>query len=274
MNSLQNFEALAWLAEIGADEAVGDRPGLSQWQGKVSLSTPKALEPKLGLQSVRPAQVREKPAQATKTAVARAAAPISRVTASSLDELRAELERFEGCDLKQTAMNLVFADGNPQAKIMVIGDVPAEDEDRQGIPFVGASGQLLDRMLAAIGLDRTSVYLTNMVFWRPPGNRTPSEAEVAACLPFTRQHIALVDPKVLLVLGSNTAKNLLHCKESFAKVRGHWLEYTPLASGDPHKPIRCLPTYHPSYLLRQPASKRQVWADLLNFKKEINELSP
>lgn len=267
-------EALAWQIEIGADEAIGEVAGLMNWQRREAASAKPSVAPLRSVasgfgvrDSAAPAAIKKTPPQPT------VFTPSAPITATSLTELRAELERFEGCELKKTAMNMVFADGNPQADIMIVGDVPAEDEDRQGLPFVGASGQLLDKMLASIGLDRTAVYLTNLVFWRPPGNRTPSEAEIAACLPFTRQHIALVKPKLLVVMGATTAKNLLHSKETFVKMRGRWCDYVPVSGSTSLEPIRCLPTFHPSYLLRQPALKRQSWADLLCLMKEINELS-
>lgn len=196
------------------------------------------------------------------------------MTAASLDELKAALVVFEGCDLKQMAMNLVFADGNPEADIMIIGDVPAEEEDRQGLPFAGANGQLLDKMLASIGLDRTKVYLTNLVFWRPPGNRTPSEVEVAACLPFTQQHIRLKAPKLIILFGALTAKTLLRTKEPFSKLRGKWTDYAVTGAGAAEPmTVPCLPTYHPLYLMRQPSAKRQAWSDLLETKEKWADLS-
>jgi DNA polymerase len=191
--------------------------------------------------------------------------------ASSIAALREELLRFEGCALKKTAMNLVFADGNPASSVMFVGEAPGEDEDRQGVPFVGVSGKLLDRMLAAIGLDRTSVYISNILFWRPPGNRSPTDAETAACLPFAERHIALVQPKILVPLGGVAAKNLLRTKDGITRIRGRWTEYTPHLGREDTPPIRCLPMYHPAYLLRQPGAKRQAWKDLLLLKKGIDE---
>jgi len=196
---------------------------------------------------------------------------VSSVTASSIEDLKGELKRFEGCALKHTAMNLVFADGNPAAPVMFVGEAPGEDEDRRGQPFVGVSGKLLDRMLATIGLDRTNAYISNILFWRPPGNRSPTDAEIAACLPFAERHIALVQPKVLVLLGGVAAKSLLRTKEGITRLRGRWTEYTPHLGRSDIAPIRCLPTYHPAYLLRQPGAKRQAWSDLLLLKKGINE---
>jgi len=187
--------------------------------------------------------------------------------AATLEELQAALARFEGCDLRKTATNLVFADGNPASRVMLLGEAPGADEDRQGRPFVGVSGQLLDRMLAAIGLDRGSVYISNILFWRPPGNRTPTPAEVAACLPFVERHIQLVEPTHLLLLGALAAKTLVASNEGILKLRGRWFELQPL--GLP-APVPALATLHPAYLLRQPAQKRLAWRDLLAFRAALD----
>jgi DNA polymerase len=191
----------------------------------------------------------------------------SAATAKNLDDLRAELARFEGCGLKATATRLVFGDGNPGADVMFVGEAPGADEDRQGVPFVGRAGQLLDKMLASIRLDRSKVYIANVVPWRPPGNRTPTPLETAACLPFTRRQIALVDPKILVCLGAAAAQTLLGGKEGIMRLRGRWLTYT--AAG---KEIRAIAMLHPAYLLRQPAQKKLAWQDLRMLAKEINRL--
>jgi DNA polymerase len=182
------------------------------------------------------------------------------------------LLKFEGCALRHTAMNLVFADGNPEAPVMFIGEAPGEDEDRQGKPFVGVSGKLLDRMLAPIGLDRTNIYISNILFWRPPGNRSPTDSEIAACLPFAERHISLIKPKLLILLGGVAAKSLLRTKEGITRIRGRWTEYHPPLGSGLTEPIPCLPIYHPAYLLRQPAAKRQAWNDVLQLQKRINQL--
>ncbi|MCH9014045.1 MAG: uracil-DNA glycosylase, partial [Proteobacteria bacterium] len=187
--------------------------------------------------------------------------------AGTLDQLKAALAGFEGCALKQTAMNLVFADGNPKARLMIFGEGPGADEDRQGLPFVGVSGQLLDRMLAAIGLDRSSVYITNLLSWRPPGNRTPTSTEIAACLPFVERHIELVDPQVLLLAGGISAKTLLGRSEGILKLRGHWAHYQHAGMA---RPIPALASLHPAYLLRQPAQKRLAWRDFLALKEALD----
>jgi DNA polymerase len=185
-------------------------------------------------------------------------------SAATLKELRAILDRFEGCALRATAKQLVFADGNPQSRVMFVGEAPGRDEDIEGLPFVGVSGKLLDRMLAAIGLDRRSVYIANIVPWRPPGNRTPTPQEAAICLPFTLRQIELVNPDVLVCLGGPSAQTLLRFKEGIRKMRGRWF---PFHTGT--REIRALATFHPAYLLRTPLEKRLAWRDFLAIKKAL-----
>lgn len=186
----------------------------------------------------------------------------------TLDALKEALDGFTACPLKQTAKNLVFGDGNPQAKLMLIGDVPGRDEDLQGLPFVGNVGELLDRMLAAIGLDRTTTYLANLLPWRPPGNRTPTEAELAMCQPFIARHIELISPEYIVFLGGVSAKQLLDVSQSIMRLRGKWTTYTV---GDTEIPA--LPTLHPGYLLRQPSHKRLAWRDLLLLQEKLENKS-
>ena len=181
----------------------------------------------------------------------------------------AALRAFDGCPLKFGAMNTVFADGNPQARVMLVGEAPGEDEDRQGKPFVGVSGRLLDRMLAQIGLDRTSVYITNILPWRPPGNRSPTQAEIAACLPFLERHVVLIGPRILVPLGGTSAKTLLNRSEGITRLRGQWSEY-PL--GPLNQPVPVLPMLHPAYLLRNPVSKREAWRDMLTLRSRLAQL--
>ncbi|OYX70614.1 MAG: uracil-DNA glycosylase [Rhizobiales bacterium 32-66-11] len=178
--------------------------------------------------------------------------------AASLEDLRAIMEVFDGCPLKRTATRMVFADGNPDARIMFVGEAPGRDEDEQGLPFVGRSGRLLDLMLGAIGLDRTSAYIANVIPWRPPGNRTPTPQETAICLPFIRRQIQLADPDILVCLGGPSAQALLAVSEGITKMRGRLVDYD---TGT--RVIRALPTFHPAYLLRTPLGKRLVWRDLL-----------
>jgi DNA polymerase len=185
-------------------------------------------------------------------------------SAATLDDLRAILDGFTGCALRATATQLVFADGHPQARVMFVGEAPGRDEDIEGVPFVGRSGKLLDLMLAAIGLDRKSVYIANIVPWRPPGNRTPTPQESATCLPFTLRQIELVDPDVLVCLGNPSSQTLLATKEGITKSRGRWF---PFHTG--RRDIRAMPTYHPAFLLRSPLQKRLAWRDFLAIKKEL-----
>ena len=185
--------------------------------------------------------------------------------AETLDDLRAVLESFEGCGLRFTATQLAFADGNPAGRVMAVGEAPGAEEDRQGRPFSGPSGRLLDRMLGAIGLGRTDVYIANVVPWRPPGNRTPTPQEVATCRPFIARQIALADPDVLLLLGGPAAQSLLGVKDGIMRLRGRWHDYD---TG--RRVIRALPSLHPAYLLRQPAHKRLAWADLRALRKALD----
>jgi DNA polymerase len=182
----------------------------------------------------------------------------------TLEELRTALGAFEGCALKGTATQLVFADGNPKAKVMFVGEAPGRDEDIEGLPFVGRSGKLLDRMMAAIGLDRTSVYIANIIPWRPPGNRTPTPQESQICLPFIQRQIELVDPDILVCLGGPSATTLLGIKEGITKSRGRWFNYH---TGT--REIRAMATFHPAFLLRSPLQKRLAWRDFLAIKKAL-----
>ena len=188
------------------------------------------------------------------------------VPATTLEELRAEVESFRGCALRTDATRTVFSDGNPEAGLMLIGEAPGREEDRIGLPFVGSAGKLLDQMLAAIGRDRTSAYITNVVFWRPPNNRTPTDEEMATCLPFVRTHVALVRPQAILLLGAAAARVLLGTRLGISKLRGQWREL-PI-EGIP--PVPALPTFHPAFLLRQPARKADVWEDLRNLKRRLD----
>jgi len=183
--------------------------------------------------------------------------------ARSLEELEAVLLRFEGCALRFSAKNLAFHDGNPAGRVMLVGEAPGADEDRIGKPFMGRSGQLLDRMLAAIGLDRSQVYIANVVPWRPPGNRTPTPQEVAICKPFLARQIELAAPEVLVCLGGPATQNLLNVKDGILKMRGRWFDYRTENGRD----IRVLPTLHPAYLLRQPLQKRLGWRDFALLKR-------
>ena len=192
---------------------------------------------------------------------------LSKIT--SLDELRLALSEYEGCSLKNTATNLVFSDGSENARVMLVGEAPGADEDRQGKPFVGVSGKLLDKMLLSIGLDRSSVYISNIIPWRPPGNRQPTPKEIDLCLPFIRRHIQLIKPLVLIPVGGIAAKSLLDKKEGIMRLRGRWFEY---AADESDMIIPALPIFHPAFLLRSPAQKSNAWRDLIQIKRKLTEL--
>ncbi len=256
-------DLLAFYAEAGVDALVGEEP-VDRFAMADPSSTP--------ARTVRPAappvfDAIAAPAGAAPlapdeaTLAARAAAK----HAKTLEELRGILDQFDGCALKATASQLVFADGNPEARVMLVGEAPGRDEDIEGLPFVGRSGKLLDRMLAAIGLDRTSVYIANIVPWRPPGNRTPTPQESQICLPFILRQIELADPDILVCLGGPSAQTLLGTKEGITKTRGRWFTFD---SGK--REIRAMPTFHPAFLLRSPLQKRFAWRDFLAIKKALS----
>lgn len=265
---------LRWYADAGVDETIGDEPLNRYVTRPPALAVAPAAAP-----AVVPSVQRAAPvAPAPQAAALQIAAPVDASAthlaqaAQTVDELRAAVEAFTGCGLKQFASRTVFADGNPQARVMFIGEAPGADEDRQGLPFVGVLGKLLDRMIESVGLSRESnAYITNVVFWRPPGNRAPSDEEIAACLPFVTRHIELVDPAVLVLVGELAAKTLLAKPLSITKLRGHWHEYeTP---GLP-RPVPTMALFHPAYLLRSPQQKRFAWRDLLAIRQKLSETAP
>jgi DNA polymerase len=250
---------LQWYLEAGVDECIDDaprdyfvQPAIVASVGAPAQSTPQAAQ--------------AKPAQAPLHHNASAASATARELAdrcTTLAELEEAVRAFEGCAIKRTANKTVFSDGNPAAKVMIIGEAPGAQEDMQGIPFCGPSGALLDKMLASIGLDRSCVYISNTVFWRPPGNRQPLPEETAACLPFVEKHIALINPSLLILAGGTAAITLLRSDLSISRLRGKFYEYTNPYLGTP---VQTALTYHPSYLLRTPAHKRAAWQDLLMMK--------
>lgn len=206
--------------------------------------------------------------------------------ANTLEALADAIRAYDGLDVKRTATNLVFADGLAGARVMVIGEAPGADEDRQGLPFVGVSGQLLDKMFDCIGLNRkspdtnTGLYISNILNWRPPGNRTPTEAEIALALPFIERHIALARPQFIVLAGAVAAKGLLNMDQSISRLRGKLYDYVPQTAGitdgleGASGPIKVLPTYHPSFLLRTPLQKRKAWQDLLTLAKALQPQTP
>lgn len=264
LNRDEILATLDWYVAAGVDIAVGEEPVDRFAQSAIKpvvaqrRSTP-SMVPQAAQRPAPPLPVATGPADID-PGEARALAS----SATSLDQLRGMLETFDGCGLKLRATNLVFADGNPDADIMLVGEAPGREEDLQGKPFVGRSGQLLDRMLGAIGLDRTKVYIANTVPWRPPGNRTPSPSEVAVCLPFLYRQIELVAPKVLVALGGASASTLFETDTGITRLRGQWRDLEVNGHS-----MRAVATLHPAYLLRQPAAKRLAWADLLSVKAAL-----
>jgi uracil-DNA glycosylase len=249
-------EILRWWAAAGVDVAFEETP-----RNRFAEPARAPLRP-----APPPAPViAPAPTVASPDSAARTAAECA-AQAQSLDALREALNRFDGCALKKTATQLVFADGAPGASVMIVGEAPGAEEDRTGRPFVGRAGQLLDRMLAAIGLDRTKVYIANVVPWRPPGNRTPTPQETAICLPFIRRQIELCDPRILVTMGNPSTQTLLNVKEGITRIRGAWRTYEMA----PGRSIPALPTLHPAYLLRTPAAKRASWLDLRALKRALD----
>jgi DNA polymerase len=258
---------LAWYLEAGVDEAIGESP-----VDRFALS---AAEPESAAEktesppSIQPSKDTPPPAprplvggdalEATAREIAGAA--------ETLEDLARRFAAFDGVNLKATAKNFVFADGKAGAKLMFIGEAPGAEEDRQGVPFVGPAGRLLDRMLGAIGLERAEVYITNILPWRPPGNRNPTDAETAACMPFIERHIELVGPRILIPVGGTAAKALLNTREGIVKLRGRWMVYETRRGEK--VPTRAV--LHPAYLLRSPAQKRDAWRDLIAIRRRLDE---
>jgi uracil-DNA glycosylase len=263
-------QLLAFYLEAGIDCALTDAP-------VNRLSDPEAAPPPPGPEprQAPPARTFMQSSAAVPAAHAEAAvmpevaihsAREAARTAPSLEALRDLLEKFDGCALKSTATRLVFADGNPQARVMFVGEAPGREEDLEGLPFVGRSGKLLDRMISAIGLDRTSAYIANVIPWRPPGNRTPTPQETQICLPFIQRQIELVNPDVLVTLGNPSTQTLLSTREGIMKTRGKWFDYD---TGT--RVIRAIATFHPAYLLRSPSYKRMSWQDLRAIAKALEQ---
>ncbi|HUN45063.1 MAG TPA: uracil-DNA glycosylase [Stellaceae bacterium] len=255
-------ELLSWYVAMGADEAIGAEP-LDRFAPPPAAPPRMPMAPRADVPSPAPAPVAPLVAPSAAAASARELA----AAAQTLAELEAAVRGFDGCALKRTATNTVFADGSPEAPLMVIGEAPGADEDRIGRPFVGRAGQLLDRMLAAIGIDRSQAYITNVLFWRPPGNRKPTPDEVAACLPFLWRHIALKHPKLVVMAGGTSASTLLGRAEGIMRLRGRWFDL-PVAGLE--RPVPALATFHPSFLLRAPARKGDAWHDLLSLKSRLD----
>jgi uracil-DNA glycosylase family 4 len=272
LNDAELAAALDWYRAVGVDLAVGEEPvdrfaasAAAPRRAAAQVSAPAAAPiqmPALKPVAAAPAAaaiVAALPADPSETRALAAAAP-------TLEALRAAMDAYEGCTLKKRATQLCFADGNPEAEIMLVGEGPGEQEDLVGKPFVGRAGQLLDRMLSAIGLDRSKVYIANMVPWRPPGNRDPSPEEMALCAPFLIRQVELVAPKFLVTLGNVPTKALFQSTAGITRMRGQWQD---LEVGS-HR-VRALATLHPAYLLRTPASKALAWRDMLSLRAALDQ---
>jgi uracil-DNA glycosylase len=266
------LDIVKWYKAAGVDEAVSDTP--CDWS---RLGAPAVMAFEVGEDAFAPPPRREAPNAAPPQPIARAqpAAPLdpsafaAREVARAAPDLAAletALATFDGCPLKKTAKHLCFARGNPQARVMLVGEAPGRDEDLEGRPFVGRAGRLLDKMLTAIGLSETECYITNVVYWRPPGNRTPTPQEVEACKPFLERQMELVAPDVLVLLGGAAAKQVLATDDGIMKLRGKWRSLEVAG-----RQIRTMATLHPAFLLRTPAAKRQTWRDLQMIKAELDK---
>ena len=257
---MRPLDLLDWYIEAGADEAIGETPRNRFDEAAVKKRPTPAPPPPPAVppRAVSPRAAALAPAAGTAREIASAC--------RTIEELVAAIRAFDGCALKETATNTVIYDGNPAAPIVFVGEAPGAEEDRRGLPFVGRAGRLLDRMLAAIGLDRGTACITNILFWRPPGNRTPTADEVATCLPFLQREIELIAPKVLVLVGGISAKAMLGTSEGITRIRGVWQSYH---SAGLDAPIDAIATYHPAFLLRQPMRKREAWRDLLAIKARL-----
>jgi uracil-DNA glycosylase len=272
---------LEWQIAMGADEAIGgiapnrlapSPPEIAAASPTSPLPNPppRAGEGRVGAAIAASPVVSPPNAFAESLAEAAQSARLTAAGAATIEELAALVARFDDCPLKRTATNTVFLDGNPAAPVLIIGEAPGAEEDRVGRPFVGRAGQLLDRMLMAIGLDRTGVQITNVIYWRPPGNRKPTSAEIATCLPFVLRHLALARPRVLVLAGGTAASALLPVSEGITRLRGRWFE---LAVPGLDLPVPTLPMFHPAFLLRTPERKREAWRDLLALKARLDAIA-
>jgi DNA polymerase len=273
---------LAWQLDMGIDEALLDRTQADAVPLRLDqLLTVAAPQTSDAVKMPNPASVNSglvNPAANPALANSGAVPPEGKINAdgaalagiTSLADLQSGLAKLDDCPLKHTASNLCFADGNPGARLMIIGEAPGRDEDRMGVPFVGADGQLLDKMIASIGLDRASVYLTNLLPWRPPGNRSPTDEETAMLLPWLFRHVQLAKPEFVLLLGGAAAKLVLGSHDGIMKLRGRWRD-VDFGDGVP-RPV--LASLHPAYLLRSPAQKRLAFEDLLLLAKQLAAVRP
>lgn len=270
MRAAEAAAAIEWLVEMGADEIIGAEPVNRLVPPPQAAPAPQAVRPATSALArpslIRPAAPATDMRAATPASAGNSDAAALAAQCATLADIEQALMRYDACPLKKTATNLCFADGNPDAPVMLIGEAPGRDEDIQGKPFVGRSGQLLDRMLKAIGLARhnekpeEAVYISNVIFWRPPGNRTPTDQETLMCLPFLKRAIEIKKPRYIVCLGATPTQRLIGKSEGILKLRGRWFDFGG---------IPLLATLHPAYLLRQPAQKRLAWRDLLSLQQKL-----
>ena len=253
-------EILEWYLTAGVDETCGEVPfALAEPAKEMPRIVPAAVSA-----AVRPAENSARPATTELAHACQSARELCQ-KAETLEELKKMVEEFDGCALKLTANKTVFGYGSGTARLLLIGEAPGADEDRSGIPFVGRSGQLLEKMLKAIGFDRNECFITNVLPWRPPGNRTPTEGEIAVCLPFLKRQIDLVSPEAIMILGGSAANALLDNGEPISRMRGKWLEYKKSDGGK----VPVLASFHPAYLLRNSGQKAKAWVDMLRMKQKL-----
>ena len=287
INNAQRRAALKWQLEMGVDAVIDDTPGAMHRAASAQAVPEQAAPSAAPAPTQKPGPAKMATETATKSqSGARESGPLGTAeakrkamelarAAQSLEELQQAIESFSGLAIARTATNTVFSDGHPQARIMIVGEAPGADEDKQGKPFVGASGQLLDRMLEWLDLSRhaddplAAVYIANILNFRPPGNRTPNNGEIETSLPFIARHIALVRPDILVLSGGTSAKALLNTTTGITKLRRHVDSYQHIYPelADDHAPIACVPTYHPSFLLRSPQKKREAWSDMIRIQQ-------
>lgn len=263
--ALAPYDILRWYLEAGVDETMGEEP-VDRYASARRAAESRAAQAAPRPQPVAPAPVLPAADELAPAAALPGTAAHLAAGCADLAALRHALENFQGLPLKQAASSTVFGDGNPEAAVMCIGEAPGQEEDRRGLPFVGPSGKLLDRMLGSIGLDRSTCYISNVLPWRPPANRKPTHDEVAVCMPFLTRHIELVDPQVLILLGGAAAAAVLAKADGINRLRGRWFEFN--SPGLP-RPVPALATFHPAYLLRTPEAKRDAWRDLLMVKRRL-----
>lgn len=256
---------LSWYLVCGVDEVIGEEP--QNWFTKKPPS-PSEVTGLLHVEKSKTSYVLGSTVPSVNGDAAVQSAYTLSKAANTVAELRALLQKFDGCPLKKTATSLVFGDGNPKARVLFIGDGPGAEEDRQGVPFFGPSGKLLDQMLASISIERSDIYISNTVFWRPPGNRSPTTQEIATCMPFVERLIEIINPKILVAVGGLAVTSLLGETQGVGRLRGKWFSYSTARLP---APIQATALFHPAYLLRTPARKRETWRDMLAIKRKLED---